>query len=181
MSTIASSKPKVGSVIVTGIPGAGKSTVAHALAARAKLAAHLDIDVIYELIVGRIVFRKDSPAEDWWQLDLARTHIAMLASSFARHGVLPFVDDVIADRAVLEGYRRSLPSPVRLIVLAPSLDMVLRRDAVRRKQVAARWAYLADPMRTHLSGLGFWLDTTQQGLESTVSTIERHWDQALLA
>jgi len=65
MSTVKSPKRNVGSVIVTGIPGAGKSTVAHALAARAKLAAHIDIDVIYELIVGGIVFRKDSRAEDW--------------------------------------------------------------------------------------------------------------------
>jgi adenylylsulfate kinase-like enzyme len=180
MFTNASSKSRVGSVIVTGIPGAGKSTVAHELAGRAKLGAHIDIDDIYQLIVGGIVFRKDSPAEDWWQLDLARTHTAMLASSFARHGVLPFVDDVVPDRAVLEGYRRSLPAPVRLIVLAPSLGIVLRRDAERHKQVAARWTYLADPMRTQLGGTGFWLDTTLHSVESTVSTIEQHWDQALL-
>lgn len=166
---------------MTGIPGAGKSTVARALAERAKLAAHLDIDVIYELIVVGIVFRKDSPAGDWWQLTLARTHIQILATSSAAHGVLPLIADVVADKSVLAEYRRSLPTPVRLIVLAPSRDAVLGRDAARHKQVAARWAYLADPMRSPLGAFGLWLDTTRLDAEETVSTIERNWDKALLA
>lgn len=105
----------------------------------------------------------------------------MLASSFAQHGVLPFVDDVVADRAVLDRYRRSLSPPVRLIVLAPSLDIVLKRDAARDKQVAAGWAYLANPMQAQLGGLGLWLDTSHHSVESTVSTIEQGWDQAVLA
>lgn len=163
-----------GSVIVTGIPGAGKSTVAHALAAKARLGAHLDIDIIYELIIGGIVFCRDSPAEDWRQLDLARQHVAMLARSSADHGVLPIVDDVIANRRVLDSYMERLP-PIRMIVLAPSLEVVLKRDAERTKHVAEQWAYLAEPMKRDLSWVGSWLDTSDLDLSTTLALIERRW------
>jgi hypothetical protein len=108
-------------------------------------------------------------------------HVRMLAASFAAHGVLPFIDDVIADRAVLDGYLRDLPRPVRLITLDPSIDIALARDASRHKQVAERWTYLAESMRRDLSRHGLWLDTSQLDLEQTVATIERRWDEALLA
>ena len=65
--------------------------------------------------MGGIIFRKDSPAEDWWQLVLAREHASILREVVCAHGVMPIIDDVIASRSVLDDYRSNLPQPVRLI------------------------------------------------------------------
>ncbi|GAC1613522.1 MAG: hypothetical protein NVS9B1_22130 [Candidatus Dormibacteraceae bacterium] len=156
--------------------------MARLLAARAGLGAHLDIDVIYELVVGGIEFRRDSPAEDFWQLKLARHHVRLLAASFAAGGILPVVDDVIADREVFAEYAEGLPKPVRLVVLAPSLEVVLARDAGRGegKQAAAAWAHLADPMVRDLGAQGLWVDSSELDADATVALVERRWDEALL-
>lgn len=181
-----------GSLIVSGIPGAGKTTIARALAERAPMAAHLEQDAIYNLVVaghiakndlsrpGRIEFTPNSSIEDFWQLDLARENVCLLATSFAKHGVWPVIDDVVANRAVLDFYTDRLPAPVRLITLAPSVEIVLARDAVRHKQVAAQWTYLAEPMVRDLSGVGLWLDTSELDVEGTLDAISSRWNEALL-
>ncbi|MBA2571181.1 MAG: hypothetical protein H0V04_08385 [Chloroflexi bacterium] len=127
-----------------------------------------------------IVFRRDSPAEDWWRLRLTREHVLLLAISFSEHGILPVIDDVLADRTILERYFERLPRPVRLIVLAPTLEATLRRDAARDKQVAERWAYLAEPMSAALEGSGLWVDSTLLDVDETVAMVEARWDEAFV-
>ncbi|MFJ5084035.1 hypothetical protein [Streptomyces sp. NPDC088706] len=43
--------PAAGAVLLSGIPGSGKSTVAAALAARFTASAHIEVDALQELIV----------------------------------------------------------------------------------------------------------------------------------
>ena len=115
------------------------------------------------------------------QLELGAQNAALLADSFMDKGFTPVIDDVVL-RLQLTRYREDLSRwPLRLVVLAPSVDVALERDRQRtEKHVAARFSYLDEELRTQMQGLGLWLDTSEMGIGETVEAIVRRAGEALL-
>jgi hypothetical protein len=59
-----------------------------------------------------------------------------------------------------------------LVVLAPSLEVALGRDAHRKeKQVAQMFAHMDAELRDEMSGLGWWLDTSELTVDQTVDRL----------
>ena len=163
-------------ILVTGIPGAGKTTVAKALAQRFARAAHIEVDLLQEMIVSGGLWPDQQPREEAMrQLELRARHGAMLAASFVDAGITAVLDDVIVGPDRLALYRAGLGArPLHLVVLAPSLDVVRRRDRDRGyKRVGERWAHLDAEQRQKLGGQGLWVDSTGQSPEETVEAIVR--------
>jgi chloramphenicol 3-O-phosphotransferase len=104
------------------------------------------------------------------QLRLRAENSALLAESFHTAGVVPIVDDIVITRARLAIYTERLP--MQLVVLAPPLEVALKRDRDRSyKLVGDRWAHLDREQRDELGEVGLWLDTTAQTPEETVAAI----------
>jgi predicted ATPase len=159
--------------LITGIPGAGKTTVALALAARFPLAAHADDRVLSRLLVSG--WRAPAPtgdAEADRQILLRARNSALLMDSFFAAGVIPVFDDVVVRRSHLDFYLRTIKSrPLHLVVLAPSLRTVAARDRGRDKQLGDTWMFLDQVLREELAGVGVWIDSTAQTVEETVEAI----------
>lgn len=168
--------------LISGIPGAGKTSVSRSLAGRLPKAAHVEADLVRHMVVAGYVAPGEQPlAESDAQLELGAHNAALIADSFMVAGFTPIVDDVVL-RLQLARYREVLSRwPIRLVVLAPTLEVAIERDRERvEKHVAARFAYLDDVLREQMQGLGLWLDTSRLKVAGTVDAIMLRADEALL-
>ncbi|MBB4979336.1 MULTISPECIES: AAA family ATPase [Streptomyces] len=171
--TVDSTEPAPGIVLLAGIPGSGKSTVAAALAARFARAAHIEVDHLQELIVqgGRWPSPDGDPEADR-QILLRARNGCLLADSFAAAGFLPVLDDVVVRRSHLDFYRAHAQAvPLHAVILAPGPDKAWERNNARHKKLTTNWAFLDEAMRAELSGEGVWIDNADQTVEETVDAV----------
>ncbi|MGW6584372.1 AAA family ATPase [Streptomyces globisporus] len=162
-----------GAVLLTGIPGSGKSTVAAALAARFAASAHIEVDALQELIVsGGRWPSPDGDEEADRQIFLRARNACLLADSFVAAGFLPVIDDVVVRRAHLDFYRATLTAgPLHCVVLAPGAAKARERNLARDKTLTTDWSFLETPMREELADEKIWIDSADLTVAETVEAI----------
>jgi len=164
-------------VLVTGIPAAGKSTVADRLARRFPRGVHVRGDAFRRMIVAGRRDMTASPTEEARrQLRLRYRLGAATADAYHEAGFAVVVQDVVLGPALAD-YAGSLRSrPLVVVVLAPRSDVVAAREAGRPKTAydgPDRIAELDAALREETPRLGLWLDTSGLGPDATVDEIVR--------
>jgi len=168
--------------LISGIPGAGKTTVAHALAGRMERAAHVEGERLWQQIVsGRAMPAPLLEGEAERQYELVIRNQCLLARSYAEAGFTPVLDFVVVTQSHLEAYQNYLVGgALRFVALAPSLDVVAQRDAIRGGKTGRAGEFLDEPFRQELGSAGLWLDTSDMGVDETVDAILERREEALL-
>jgi predicted kinase len=163
--------------LLTGVPGAGKSTVARLLALHFDRAAHIDIDLVFHHFTVSGLAEPSTPTvESAQQAELAAANAGALARNYLAAGYVCVLDGALAMRREILACQGALaPYPLHLIVLAPSPEVSEQRDAQRSgKHVAAFFRHLGPLLDRELAGTGWWLDSSQQTPLDTVRAILAH-------
>jgi len=172
--------------LVSGNQGAGKSTIARALAERFERGVHVEGDLIQRMIVTGGVWPEppEPQGEALRQLRERARRSAMLADSFFEAGFSVVIDDIaIGDQFIV--YRDSIRSrPLLLVNLVASLEVLQKRNRERQKKdVFEPWGPILDrAMGETMRGIGMWLDNSSLGVEETVEEIlRRAWEEAVIS
>lgn len=169
--------------LINGTQGAGKSTVARLLAKRFDRGACVDADDLLRLVVsGAAPLEPALSAEAERQLRLRARAASRLADTYFEAGFTVAIAEILAGR--LDHLRADIKGrPLLLVNLAPSLDIVKRRNEERpNKNVFEPWSPILDrAIRETMSGIGLWLDNSNQSPDETVDEIlRRAWNEGVL-
>jgi predicted kinase len=118
--------------LITGAPGAGKSTVSDALCQSFPRAVHIPIDDIRDWVRSGFASPVEWTAETGRQFALARRGAARLAADYAAAGFVVVLDDVVRDSDVAQYTDHLTNTTLRKVLLNPTLETVLARNAAPR-------------------------------------------------
>ena len=170
--------------LFTGIPGAGKSTIAQAFAEHHDRAAFVAGDALRELVVSGVAWPEGNEleGETLRQYELSIRNQCLLARSFSEAGFLPVLDGVVVTKHHLKAYTSYLVGgQVNLVVLAPSADVARRRDLERAGETSPDFTHLDAVLREELAGLGLWVDSSALTAEATLAAVLEERGQARVA
>ena len=103
-------------LLVTGAPGAGKTTVAGNLARSMSRSSVISGDTVARLVVGGYVWPLGHPPEEAaGQVALCNDNICSLAANFMAAGFTPVIDWVVPDADQLDVFRNALGARLRLV------------------------------------------------------------------
>lgn len=171
-------------IVVTGIMAAGKSTVAQLLAERFSRGVHLRGDVFRRMIVrGQASIGSPLSDEAVAQLRLRYRLAGAAADGYAEAGFTVVLQDIVLGPELPAYVDGITARPRHLVVLAPSPDVVARREAGRAKTgYGDGWTpeLLDQGLRSETPRIGLWLDSSSQTPDETVSEILARLDEARL-
>jgi len=132
-------KPKV--CIITGAPGAGKSTIAKKLAHQSKRGVYIDVDYVRHMVKGGYVSPYPLKKETKLQIGLSRKNTCVITKNFLNQNFDVFIADVLEREEQIKYYKNSLRNyKLFIFLLFPEKRILGKRDRSRGRDALGKRA-----------------------------------------
>ncbi len=167
-------------IVISGLPGAGKTTTARLLAETLPRAAHVEADEMHKLIRSGALSPKgrDMSDEATRQLRLRLHNACLLGRSFSAAGFDATIDDIIMGDRVDHLLDEMQGHPFHLVTLLPDFEVVVDRWRAIGSPFIEAWQWMDEEIRERTTRHGLWLDTTSMNPEEVVAEVIDRVDEA---
>jgi chloramphenicol 3-O-phosphotransferase len=166
-----SADPRI--IVISGLPGAGKSTIARLLGRRMPRAAHIEADELQRFVISGGVWPEASGihGEAEQQLRLRLRNACLLARSFREYGFTAIVDDIVAGSRLDHVIEDLDGVPFDFVMLLPRFEVMKARWREMGSPFVDSWDWIDDEIRLRTRRVGLWLDTSALAPDETVEVI----------
>ncbi len=171
--------------VITGPAAAGKSTIAGLLCTRLGRAAHIEVDLLRDMVISGYaspIPGASDPIASSEQMRLAAGNAAGLARNFSLAGFETVIDDVIETPDALDELLQGLSgvAPVYFITLLPDEVTLCQRDEEREPELrmGRRCLDLLAIYHRNSESRGLRIDNSRMSKSETVSWILANRDRA---
>jgi len=160
-------------IVISGLPGAGKSTIASLVATRLGRAAHVEADVLHQMIVSGA----DQPTvegtseEAAQQLALRLHHACLVAKSFLAAGFSAVIDDIIHGARFHQLTEELRDTPFTFVMLHRNYDELRGSWINMGSPFIDAWKWVSEEIDHDTPRQGLWFDNASLSETATVDRI----------
>ena len=171
-------------LVISGLPGSGKSVAAQAVAARLTRAAHVEADVIHDMVrQGRAWPRggeKFEPGDAFdQQLSMRLEQACLLARSFVSHGFTAIVDEIVIGERLGQLIGHLQDVDMRFVMLSPGFEVVKARWRAMDSPFVDSWDWIEEE-RLKTERVGLWLDSSRMTIDEVADEILNRLGEAVV-
>ncbi len=162
--------------IVTGAPGAGKSTLSEKLANQFDRSAYIDVDSIRHMIKSGYVSPFPFTKEAKRQIELSMRNACSLGKNLLKQDFNVFIDDVLERKGQIEHYKNQFKgSKLYIFLLFPKKEILKQRDKLRGKSaMGKRTVELYKTFEINLDDKNWHIiDNSNENLQQTAQRIKK--------
>lgn len=171
-------------LVVSGLPGSGKSVTARAVTARLSRAAHVEADLLHDMVKQGRAWPKGGERPQLGdgfdlQLSMRLEQACLLARSFVSNGFTAIVDDIVIGNRLGQLIENLQGVDTRFVMLSPDYEVVKARWRAIDSPFVDTWDWIEEE-RLQTDRVGLWLDSTTMTIDDVAKEILNRLDEAII-